>query len=81
MQNISSARAIVTGGASGLALGTAEYLANAGASVAMLDVQVESGRAAAAAAEAAFGNAGIHRVESGVDTADSRKVSNSEEVA
>jgi NAD(P)-dependent dehydrogenase (short-subunit alcohol dehydrogenase family) len=47
MQNISDAKAVITGGASGLGLGTAEYLVNAGASVALLDLQGESGRAAA----------------------------------
>jgi len=45
---ISQAKAIVTGGASGLGLGTAECLINTGASVALLDLQVEAGRAAAA---------------------------------
>jgi NAD(P)-dependent dehydrogenase (short-subunit alcohol dehydrogenase family) len=45
---ISQSKAIVTGGASGLGLGTAECLINTGASVALLDVQVEAGRAAAA---------------------------------
>jgi len=44
---ISQARAIITGGASGLGLGTAEFLVNAGASVALLDVQVDQGTAAA----------------------------------
>jgi NAD(P)-dependent dehydrogenase (short-subunit alcohol dehydrogenase family) len=44
---ISQAKAIITGGASGLGLGTAEFLSQAGASVALVDVQAEQGMAAA----------------------------------
>jgi len=45
--DITRARAVVTGGASGLGLGVAEYLASRGAQVALLDIQNEPGRAAA----------------------------------
>ena len=45
--DITRARAVVTGGASGLGLGVAEYLASRGAQVALLDIQDEPGRAAA----------------------------------
>ena len=48
MQSLSYAQAIVTGGASGLGLDTARYLIDAGAKVALLDVQIEQGNAAAA---------------------------------
>ena len=41
------ARAVVTGGASGLGLGVADYLASRGAQVVLLDIQDEPGRAAA----------------------------------
>ncbi len=45
--DITRARAVVTGGASGLGLGVADYLASRGAQVALLDIQDEPGRAAA----------------------------------
>jgi NAD(P)-dependent dehydrogenase (short-subunit alcohol dehydrogenase family) len=45
--DITRARAVVTGGASGLGLGVADYLASRGAQVVLLDIQDESGRAAA----------------------------------
>ena len=45
--DITRARAVVTGGASGLGLGVAEYLASRGAQVALLDIQDEPGRSAA----------------------------------
>jgi len=45
--DITRARAVVTGGASGLGLGVAEYLASRGAQVALLDIRDEPGRAAA----------------------------------
>ena len=45
--DITRARAVVTGGASGLGLGVADYLASRGAQVALLDIQNEPGRAAA----------------------------------
>jgi NAD(P)-dependent dehydrogenase (short-subunit alcohol dehydrogenase family) len=45
--DITRARAVVTGGASGLGLGVAYYLASRGAQVALLDIQDEPGRAAA----------------------------------
>jgi NAD(P)-dependent dehydrogenase (short-subunit alcohol dehydrogenase family) len=45
--DITRARAVVTGGASGLGLGVADYLASRGAQVALLDIQDEAGRAAA----------------------------------
>jgi NAD(P)-dependent dehydrogenase (short-subunit alcohol dehydrogenase family) len=53
---ISDARAVITGGASGLGLAVARHLAAAGGKVALLDVQEGPGRAAAAAlgARAAF---------------------------
>jgi NAD(P)-dependent dehydrogenase (short-subunit alcohol dehydrogenase family) len=46
--DISTAKAIVTGGASGLGLATAEAIVNAGGSVALFDVNSEQGEAAAA---------------------------------
>lgn len=46
---IAEARAVVTGGASGLGRGVAEHLLTQGASVALLDVQVEQGQQTAAA--------------------------------
>src|SRR5580765_6277948 len=46
---ISDARAVVTGGASGLGLAVARHLVAAGGKVALLDVQEGPGRAAAAA--------------------------------
>lgn len=45
--DITRARAVVTGAASGLGLGVADYLASRGAQVALLDIQDEPGRAAA----------------------------------
>ena len=45
--DITRARAVVTGGASGLGLGVADYLASRGAQVVLLDIQDEPGRAAA----------------------------------
>ena len=45
--DITRARAVVTGGASGLGLGVVDYLASRGAQVVLLDIQDESGRAAA----------------------------------
>lgn len=45
--DITRARAVVTGGASGLGLGVADYLASRGAQVALLDIQDEPGRSAA----------------------------------
>lgn len=45
--DITRARAVVTGGASGLGLGVVDYLASRGAQVALLDIQDEPGRAAA----------------------------------
>jgi len=47
--NISEAKAVITGGASGLGAGVAHYLASRGAQVTLLDLQAESGRAVAAA--------------------------------
>jgi NAD(P)-dependent dehydrogenase (short-subunit alcohol dehydrogenase family) len=46
---ISEARAVITGGASGLGLAVARHLVDAGGKVALLDVQEGPGRAAAAA--------------------------------
>ena len=46
---IQDARAVITGGASGLGHATARHLLAQGAKVALLDVQEEAGRAAAAA--------------------------------
>jgi NAD(P)-dependent dehydrogenase (short-subunit alcohol dehydrogenase family) len=46
---ISDARAVITGGASGLGLAVARHLVGAGGKVALLDVQEGPGRAAAAA--------------------------------
>jgi NAD(P)-dependent dehydrogenase (short-subunit alcohol dehydrogenase family) len=46
---ISNARAVITGGASGLGLAVARHLSAAGGKVALLDVQEGPGRAAAAA--------------------------------
>jgi NAD(P)-dependent dehydrogenase (short-subunit alcohol dehydrogenase family) len=46
---ISNARAVITGGASGLGLAVARHLSAGGAKVALLDVQEGPGRAAAAA--------------------------------
>jgi NAD(P)-dependent dehydrogenase (short-subunit alcohol dehydrogenase family) len=46
---ISDARAVITGGASGLGLAVARHLVAAGGKVALLDVQEGPGRAAAAA--------------------------------
>ena len=45
--DITRARAVVTGGASGLGLGVVDYLASRGAQVVLLDIQDEPGRAAA----------------------------------
>ena len=45
---ISDARAVITGGASGLGLAVARHLVAAGGKVALLDVQEGPGRAAAA---------------------------------
>ena len=46
---ITDARAVITGGASGLGHSVAEHLSTQGASVTMLDVQAESGERAARA--------------------------------
>lgn len=46
--DLSTARAIVTGGASGLGLATAQAVVDAGGSVALFDVNTEQGEAAAA---------------------------------
>ena len=51
--DITRARAVVTGGASGLGRGVAEYLASRGAQVSLLDVQDDAGQAAAASLGAA----------------------------
>jgi len=51
--DITRARAVITGGASGLGLGVAQYLASRGAQVALLDIQDEAGRTAAASLGAA----------------------------
>lgn len=45
--DITRARAVITGGASGLGLGVAQYLASRGAQVTLLDIQDEAGRSAA----------------------------------
>ena len=47
--NLASAKAVVTGGASGLGLATAERIIEAGGHVALLDVNEEQGNASAAA--------------------------------
>ncbi|MFM8517522.1 MAG: SDR family NAD(P)-dependent oxidoreductase [Nevskiaceae bacterium] len=46
--DITRARAVISGGASGLGLGVAQYLALRGAQVTLLDIQDEAGRSAAA---------------------------------
>ena len=51
--DITRARAVVTGGASGLGRGVAEYLASRGAQVSLLDIQDDAGQAAAASLGAA----------------------------
>jgi NAD(P)-dependent dehydrogenase (short-subunit alcohol dehydrogenase family) len=51
--NINNARAIITGGASGLGHAVAQHIVGAGGKVALLDVQEDAGRAAAAALGAA----------------------------
>jgi len=68
--NLDQVKAVITGGASGLGQATAARLAEAGAAVALLDVQDEAGRKAAGAIGA---QASYHRCdvtdESAVDAA------------